>query len=108
LSIIDKILSFGIVINVSTFSFKEANQSKDLLILFCPSKENGLVTIQTVNAHNSFATSATIGAAQVPVHQPNQQVINTISAHSNEALISSLDSSAAFLPISGLAPAHNQ
>jgi hypothetical protein len=108
LSIRFKILSFGIVISVSTFSFKEVCQSKDLLILFCHSNENGLVTIQTVSAHNSFATSATIGAAQVQVQPQSQQVIKTISAHSKACFISSLDSSAAFLPTSGFAHAQSQ
>jgi hypothetical protein len=65
-----------------------------------------LVTIPTVKAQSSFATSATIGAAPVPVPPQSPQVINTISAHSKACLISSLDSSADFLPISGLAPAH--
>jgi hypothetical protein len=54
---------------------------------------------------SSFATSATTGAAPVPVPPPSPQVINTISAPSRLALISSLDSSAAFLPISGFEPA---
>jgi hypothetical protein len=76
-----------------------------LLSLFCHSNENGLVTIQTVKAHNSFATSATMGAAQVQVPHQSPQVIKTISAHSNDCFISSLDSSAAFFHISGFAPA---
>jgi putative uncharacterized protein P4(21)n (fragment) len=95
------------VIRVSTFSFKLLNQSTALAILFCHSKENGFVTIQTVKDQSSFATSATIGAAQVQVHQPKPQVIKIISAHSKTAFNSSLDSSAAFLPISGLAPAQS-
>jgi hypothetical protein len=101
LSIIDKILSFGIVINVSTFSFKLSNPSIDFPILFCHSNENGFVTTHTVKAQSSLANSAITGAAQVPVPPQRPQVINTISAHSKAALISSLDSSAAFLPISG-------
>jgi hypothetical protein len=95
------------VINVSTFSFKLLNPSIDFHILFCHSKENGLVTIHTVKAHSSLAISATTGAAPVPVPQPRPQVINTISAQNNADLISSLDSSADFLPISGSAHAHN-
>ena len=96
------------MIRVSTFSFRLLKPSTDLLILFCPSNANGLVTIQTVKAHNSFATSATIGAAPVPVPHPRPQVIKIISAHSSAALISSLDSSAAFFPVSGSAQAPNQ
>jgi hypothetical protein len=107
LSIIDKILSFGIVIRVSTFSFNASNQSTLFHILFCHSKENGLVTTQTVRAHNSFANSAITGAAQVPVPHHKPQVINTISAHSNVDFISSLDSSAAFFQVSGSDQAHS-
>jgi hypothetical protein len=107
LSIIERILSFGIVIKVSTFSFKASYQSIAFEALFCHSKENGLVTTHTVRAPNSFATSAITGAAQVQVPQPRPQVINTMCAQSSIALISSLDSSAAFLPIAGSAQAHN-
>gem|GEM_PF-890363 len=105
LSIIVKILSFGIVINVSTFSFKALYASKAFPVLDCPSNENGFVTTQTVSAQSHFAISAITGAAQEPVPQPSPQVINTISAHSKAALISSDDSSAAFFHISGFAPA---
>jgi hypothetical protein len=54
-----------------------------------------------------FATSATTGAAQVQVHQPKPQVIKTISAQDKTSFISSLDSSAAFLPVSGSEPAQS-
>jgi hypothetical protein len=92
---------------VSTFSFKSEKPSKLLAILFCPSKENGLVTTHTVKAHSSLAISATTGAAQVPVPHPRPQVMKTISAPASEAFISSLDSSAALAPISGSEPAPN-
>jgi hypothetical protein len=105
LSIIERILSFGIVISVSTFSFIASNPSIDFHILFCPSKANGFVTTHTVRAPSSFAISATTGAAPVPVPPPRPQVINTISAHSSASLISSRDSSAAFFPVSGSEPA---
>jgi hypothetical protein len=105
LSMIDRILSFGIVISVSTFSFNASNPSKDLLILFCHSNANGFVTIHTLKAPSSFAISATIGEAHVPVPPPRPQVINTISAHERASFISSLDSSADFLPTSGSLPA---
>ena len=54
-----------------------------------------------------FAISATTGAAPVPVPPPIPAVMNTILAPLIEAVISSLLSSAAFCPISGLAPAPN-
>jgi len=91
--------------SVSTFSFNSLNPFIDLFILFCHSKENGLVTTHTVNAHTSFAISATTGAAPVPVHHPRPQVIKIISAPSRATLISSFDSSAAFFPVSGSEPA---
>ena len=47
-----------------------------------PSKENGLVTTPTVKAPISLATSATIGAAPVPVPPPMPAVTNTMSAPS--------------------------
>jgi hypothetical protein len=47
------------------------------------------------------------GEAQVPVQPHIPHVMKTISAHARACLISSEDSSAAFLPISGLAQAHN-
>jgi len=99
---IESILSFGIVISVSTFSLSKSYPSIDLLILFCHSKANGFVTTQTVKAQSSFAISATTGAAPVHVPPPSQQVMKTISAPERAAFISSLDSSAAFFPISGL------
>jgi len=89
------------VISVSTLSFNSVNQSRDLAILFCPSNPNGFVTTQTVNAPSSFAILATTGDAHVQVQPPSPHVINIISAPSSIALISSLDSSAAFFPISG-------
>jgi hypothetical protein len=82
-----------------------SNHSSDLSCLFCPSKENGFVTTHTVSAPISFAISATTGAAPVPVPPHKPHVINTMSAPSSTPLISSLDSSAAFFPISGFEPA---
>jgi hypothetical protein len=95
------------VINVSTFSLKVSKASPAFPILLCPSNENGLVTTHTVKIPSSFEISAITGAAQEPVPPHNPQVINTISAPSNVALNSSLDSSAAFLPISGSLPAQS-
>lgn len=95
------------MIRVSTRSLRLLYPSIALLERFCPSKLNGRVTTPTVNAPISFAISATIGAAPVPVPPQSPQVINTISAPSSWALISSRLSSAAFLPTSGLLPAQS-
>ena len=48
-----------------------------------PSKPNGLVTIPMVSAPTLFATSATTGAAPVPVPPPIPAVTNTKSAPFN-------------------------
>ena len=69
--------------------------------------ENGLVTTATVKAPNSLEHCATTGAAPVPVPPPIPAVTNTISAPVRAFIISSRDSSAAFPPTSGLAPAPN-
>jgi len=107
LSIILNILSFGITIRVSTHSFIFDNHSIAFSNLLFHSKENGFVTTHTVRIHNSFAACAITGAApvQVPPHIP--AVIKSISVSSKCLLISSIFSSAAFLPISGFAQAHN-
>jgi len=89
LSIIERILSFGIVISASTFSFNLSYPSRACSILLFHSKENGFVTTQIVKAQSHFDISATTGAAPVPVPHPSPQVTNTISAHSKEAFISS-------------------
>jgi hypothetical protein len=102
-----KILSLGITINVSTFSFILSNPSVAFSSLFFHSKLNGFVTIQIVKIPILFATHAITGAAPVPVPHHIHAVINTISASPNACLISFSDSSAAFLQISGLAPAQS-
>ena len=60
-----------------------------------PSNVNGLVTTATVKIPLSIHTSATIGAAPVPVPPPIPAVINTICASPIAAAISSRLSSAA-------------
>ena len=70
-----------------------------------PSKENGLVTTPTVKAPTSLAHSATTCAAPVPVPPPIPAVTKTMSAPRRDSSNWSLDSSAAFSPTSGLAPA---
>ncbi len=72
---------------------------------FFPSKAKGVVTTATVKAPDALATSATTGAAPVPVPPPIPAVMNTISVFSSSFLISSLLSIAAFSPISGWPPA---
>ena len=58
--------------------------------------KDGFVTIATVRAPLCFATSATTGAAPVPVPPPIPAAIKTRSEPSNACCNSSLDSSAAF------------
>jgi hypothetical protein len=107
LSEILKILSLGITINVSTFSFILANPSAAFSSLFFHSNENGFVTIQIVKIHMLFAIHAITGAAHVPVPHHIQAVMNAISASPKACLISFSDSSADFLPISGFAHAQS-
>jgi hypothetical protein len=100
------ILSFGITINVSTASLNFANHSSALVFLFAHSKLKGFVTTHIVNIHISFAMFATTGHAHVHVHPHIHNVMNAMSVSCNMFLISASLSSAAFLQISGLAPAH--
>ena len=74
-------------------------------IRFLPSKLKGLVTTATVRIPKSFATSATAGAAPVPVPPPMPAAMKTMSAPSSAARSASRSSSAALRPTSGLAPA---
>ena len=104
-STICKSLSFGIVINVSTHSFKASIPPSADVCLFLPSNVKGRVTTPTVSIPCSFAFLATTGAAPVPVPPPIPAVINTMSAPFSASSISDSLSSAAFSPISGLAPA---
>ncbi len=105
LSTISKSLSFGITINVSTFSFSLSMPPIALFIRCFASNLNGFVTTPTVKMPISLATPATTGAATVPVPPPIPQVIKTISAPLIACVISSMLSSAAFSPISGCPPA---
>mmetsp|Transcript_17335 Transcript_17335/g.24695 ORF Transcript_17335/g.24695 Transcript_17335/m.24695 type:complete len:315 (+) Transcript_17335:289-1233(+) len=90
---------------VSTHPLRRSIASVACFIRLLPSKAKGFVTIATVNAPHSFATSLTTGAAPLPVPPPIPLVTKTKSAPSTMAAISSLDSSAASLPISGFPPA---
>jgi hypothetical protein len=106
LSIILKILSFGMMISVSTASFNFFTHSSAFFLLIFPSKPNGSVTTHTVSIPICIAISPTTGAAPVPVPHPIHHVMNTISVSCSIALMSSMFSSAALRPISGSAPAH--
>ena len=71
-----------------------------------PSKPKGVVTIPTVKIPRSLQIWAIIGAPPVPVPPPIPTVINAILVlTSSIRLISSNDSSVAFFPTSGFAPA---
>ncbi len=72
---------------------------------FLPSKENGLVTTPMVSAPSLRAMLAITGAPPVPVPPPSPAVTKTMSAPLRTSSISSLWSSAALRPTSGLAPA---
>ena len=91
--------------SVSTLSFKFMIPSSAVTIRLVPSNRNGFVTTAIVRAPCSFAISAMIGAAPVPVPPPSPQVIKTISQSRKYSFNFSRDSSAACLPISGLPPA---
>ena len=97
--------SLGMVITVSTHSFKSARPRSACVIRFLPSKANGLVTTATVSAPSSAANVATIGAAPVPVPPPRPVVTKTMSAPSSASMTLSVSSSAAWRPTSGFAPA---
>ena len=104
-SIICSKRSLGIVTRVSTFSFRLTMPASACFMRRGPSKPKGLVTTPTVSAPISLAHSATTCAAPVPVPPPIPAVTNTISAPFRDSRIWSRDSSAAFSPISGFAPA---
>ena len=97
--------SLGITIRVSTCSASRAMPSSAWRCRLRPSKPKGLVTMPTVRAPHSLATSATIGAAPVPVPPPMPAAMNTRSAPSRDCSRSLRDSSAAFWPIIGFPPA---
>ena len=82
--------SFGITIIVSTCSRRRSMPSTAWRMRWVPSKSNGLVTTPTVSAPTScLETSATTGAAPVPVPPPSPAVTNTMSAPLRASLISS-------------------
>ena len=97
--------SLGMVIRVSTFSLSFTIPFSAWFMRRRPSNIKGLVTTPTVRAPTSLAHSATTWAAPVPVPPPIPAVTKTMSAPFNASTIWSRDSSQAFSPISGLAPA---
>ena len=106
-SVIFNKLSFKTTIKSSTLFFNLSVPFSALKLLAFPSNKNGFVTIPIVNIPISFAISATIGAAPVPVPPPIPAVINTKSAPDNICFISSLFSIAALSPTISFAPAPN-
>jgi hypothetical protein len=70
-----------------------------------PRSGRACVTTPTVSAPRSRATCAITAAAPVPVPPPMPAVTNTMSAPWRCSWMSWMSSIAAFLPISGLAPA---
>ena len=90
---------------VSTLAFKLSIPLNAWFMRRLPSNIKGLVTTPTVNAPTSLAHSATTCAAPVPVPPPMPAVTKTMSAPLSTSMICSRDSSAAFSPISGFAPA---
>ena len=90
----------------STLSLNFSSPCSACCFLLFPSTENGTVTIPTVRIPISRAVLAIIGAAPVPVPPPIPAVTNTILVFfPNDSFISSILSSAAASPTSGLAPA---
>ena len=97
--------SFGMTIRVSTFSFNTWMPLSACSARRRPSKLNGRVTTPMVTAPKALATSATTGAAPVPVPPPLPAVMKTMSAPDSASSISARCSSAAWRPISGSLPA---
>ncbi len=93
------------MINVSTCLASSSMPLSAALIRLAPSKWKGLVTTPTVRTPDSRAALAITGAAPVPVPPPIPAVINTMWLFDRRPMISSMASSAAARPISGLAPA---
>ena len=72
--------SFGTTIIVSTFLRMSAMPCSAWRMRLRPSKRNGFVTMPTVSAPASRASSAMTGAAPVPVPPPMPHVMKTRSA----------------------------
>mmetsp|Transcript_21763 Transcript_21763/g.62411 ORF Transcript_21763/g.62411 Transcript_21763/m.62411 type:complete len:354 (+) Transcript_21763:686-1747(+) len=98
-------LSLETTMTVSTCALSRLMPPMACVIRFRPSKAKGLVTMPTVSDPASLATSATTGAAPVPVPPPMPLVTKQRSVPWTMAAISLRDSSAAICPTSGLPPA---
>mmetsp|Transcript_46803 Transcript_46803/g.110113 ORF Transcript_46803/g.110113 Transcript_46803/m.110113 type:complete len:225 (+) Transcript_46803:487-1161(+) len=98
-------LSFSTTISESTFASSSARPASAALARRLPSNSKGLVTTPTVSTPISLATRAITGAAPVPVPPPMPAVMNNIFAPAMDSRMRDSASSAAALPISGLAPA---
>ena len=97
--------SLSTTINESTLASSSAKPASALCMRRPPSKSKGLVTTPTVRMPISLATRAITGAAPVPVPPPIPAVMNSMCAPSMAARMSSIASSAASRPFSGLLPA---
>jgi hypothetical protein len=98
--------SFSITISVSTCSRSSCVPTSARSERSRPSKPKGFVTTPTVSApSSSFASSAMIGAAPVPVPPPSPAVMKIMSAPFSDSFSSSRDSCAAACPTAGSAPA---
>ena len=80
--------SFGMMMIVSTLSFRFAMPWSACTERRRPSKPNGRVTTPMVSAPSCFAISATTGAPPVPVPPPLPAVMNTMSAPFSTSSIS--------------------
>ena len=99
------ILSFGMMMSVSTYFLRFSSPFIVLSMRFLPSKLKGSVTIAMVRIFKSRAILAMTGAAPVPVPPPMPAVMNRRSVSLIASVRTSLLSSAAALPTSGSAPA---
>ncbi len=97
--------SFGITMSVSTFSRRVWMPRSAWEARRLPSKAKGRVTTPMVKMPSDRATSATTGAAPVPVPPPSPAVMKSMSASLMASSISPRCSSAAWRPISGSLPA---
>ena len=87
--------SLGIVMSESTVCARDSIPSEAIFERFFPSNGKGRVTTATARMPISLATSATIGAAPVPVPPPIPAVMKTISAPESTSAISFRSSKAA-------------
>ena len=92
-------------ISVSTVLRSSAMPASAIRARRAPSNWNGLVTTPTVRMPCSRATRAMTVVAPVPVPPPMPAAMNTMCEPAIWARMSSIASSAAASPISGLEPA---